>query len=447
MAVLRQDRIVADNPQKLQIRCGLTDVFVRDVQVSFVFFYEHRLDTDALYRGLSQVLGDFAPFNARLRRRGLERFIECGHTGASLTIARSDRTLADTLARLDDRTRLELVDVIDARAAWSSGDPVLALRVTHFADGHSALGVSWHHAVGDLHSVMSVLKAWSRAVAGTDYDKPLLVEDRDDYLNRTLPATDAVPPNLRYMRLLELSKLGAYILTKGRDKQRITLHFDRAELERMRDTLQAECGRRLSTNDAVSAHVCAAVSERDVERRNRRMSIAVDYRRRANLPANLLGNMVSAVDATHAWGQPAERLASELRAGLDDFTGKFMNHRANLQYVERHGGVANIGRFVPTAIDPFSGSLLVSNWSGFGVFEIDFGLAPPSHFVTAGSGPLPWLGVMHEGPHNQGLLFSLELPARVAARMLDEDGLRVVHRYRDRDAQPLAAVTRLAWVS
>lgn len=447
MTVLRQERIRADAPQKLDIRCALTDVFVRDVQVSFVYFYEYALDTKALAAGLAQVLGDFALFNARLRRRGLERFIECGDTGVSLTVARSDRTLASTLEGLDDRTRLELVDVIDARGCWTTGAPVLALRVTQFADGHSALGVSWHHATGDLHSVISLLKAWSRAVAGASYEKPLLVEDRDAYLNRTLPAADGVPPNLRYMRLYDLSKLAAYIVMKGRDKRRVTFYFDRDELGRMRDTLQSACGKRLSTNDAVSAHVCSVISERDLKRRDRRMSIAVDYRRRAGLPLSLLGNMVSAVDAMHEWGKPAEQLAADLRSGLEGFADKFMNHRANLRYVERHGGVANIGRFVPTAIDPYSGSLLVSNWSGFGLFEVDFGVAPPSHFFTAGSGPLPWLGVMHEGFHNRGLIFSLELPTGVAARVLDPEGLRAVHRYRDPDAAAPAAEPGLRWLS
>jgi hypothetical protein len=446
LTVLSQQRVAAEAPQKLTIRCALTDVFVRDVQVSVVFFYEHKLDTTALTRGLARVLGDFAPFNARLRHRNGERFIECGDTGARFSIARSDSTLTATLADLDDRARLDLVDVIDARRCWS-GDPVLAIRVTQFADGHSALGVSWHHTAGDLNSVMSLMKAWSRAVTGLNYEKPLLVEDRDDYLNRTLLAADGVLPNLRYLKVTELLKLAAYILTKGRDKRRITLHFDPDELEHMRGTLQSDSGQRLSINDAVSAHVCSVLSSRDIKARDRRLSIAVDYRRRAGLPENVIGNMVTSVEVACEHGKPVAKLAADLRSGVDNFTAKYLNHHANLRYVQSHGGVAKITRFIPTAIDPFSGSLLVSNWSGAGIYDIDFGVAGPSHFVAAGSGPLPWLGVMHEGFRNRGLIVELELPRAVAARMLDEAGIREIHRYRSSPARLPDAESNPAWLS
>lgn len=426
----QQHRIHADNPQKLKVRCALTDVFVRDVAVPAVFFYDRKLDTDVLSKGLARVLGDFAPFNARLRRSGHDHFLDCGETGVSFSIAHSARTQAETIAGLDGRGRRELVRAIDARAAWSTDTPVLALHVTHFSDNKSALGVTMHHSAGDWFSLVSLLKAWSRSVAGLDWEKPLLIEDRDAYLSGALPQTPA-PPNLRYVRVLELSKLAAYILTRGRDKRRVSLYFDPDELARMRDTLQAECGRRLSINDAVSAHVSALISARDVRRRDRSIAVAVDFRRRAQLPSNVLGNMVTTVESRCPWGAPANKVAADLRAEVDQFVDKYLNHRANLEYVQRHGGVAKLMRFVPHAIDPFSGSILVSNTSGLGLYEVDFGGAPPSHYINAGSGPLPWLGVMHEGFGNAGMLVELELPRAVAARVLDHIGRRELHRYRD----------------
>jgi hypothetical protein len=447
MPIFRQDRIVAEAPQKLSIRCSLTDVFVRDVQISFLFFYAHRLNTVALARGLARVLSDFAPFNARLRQAGLDRFIECGNTGATFTIARNDSSLAATISRLDDRARRDLVDVIDARGAWSTGDPVLAIRVTEFADGQSALGVSWHHTVGDLQSLMGFMRAWSREVAGDTYVKPILVDDRDQYLNEKLPTADRAPTNLRYMRLLELSKLAAYVLTKGRDKRRVTFYFDPDELDRMRAALQSECGQRLSISDAISAHVCGAIAARDTQARDRRVSIAVDFRKRMGLPENVIGNMVSTIDAPYERGKPVSSLAADLRGALDNFADRHMNHRANLRLVESHGGIAKIGRFIPTGIDPFSGSLLVTNCSRYGIYDIDFGEAAPFLFLPASEGPLPWLGTMQEGFHNRGLNVEFELPRGVAARMLDEAGLREVHRYRDPSARSPDDVSNQAWLS
>lgn len=173
------------------------------------------------------------------------------------------------------------------------------------------------------------------------------------------------------------------------------------------------------------------ISACDVKPRNRRLSIAVDFRRRAQLPSNVLGNMVTTIETDCPWGSPANRVAADLRAELDQFEDKYLNHRANLRYVESHGGVANVARFIPTAIDPFAGSLLVSSARGSGIYDIDFGGRPPSHYITANTAPLPWLGVMHEGFGNQGLIVELDLPNAVAARILAKAGRDMLHRYRD----------------
>jgi hypothetical protein len=197
----------------------------------------------------------------------------------------------------------------------------------------------------------------------------------------------------------------------------------------------------------VSAHVSSIVSSRDVKPRNRRVSISVNFRKRVGLPATVLGNMVTTVETACEWGKPAARLAADLRGAIDEFADKHLNHRANLRVVESHGGFAKIGRFIPTGIDPFSGSLLVSSWSGFGVYQLDFGGPAPTHFLTAGSGPLPWLGVVHEGFHNRGRIVDLELPSDVTARLLDETGQRELHRYRESRSSAAEAEPSPAWLS
>lgn len=442
MASSKSDRIQAEHPQKLSIRCAVTDVFVRDIPVSVVFLYERALDSSALTRGLRRVLGDFALFNARLRREGLERFIDCGETGCRFTVRRSSKTLSQTLASLDERSRLQLVDPIAARQVWNRDEPVLSLRLTHFADGCSALGLSWHHTVGDWHSVMSLLKAWSRTVAGREYEKPLLVTDRDAHFNSALPASELAPPNLRYLPLRELPRLGLYMLTRARDKRRVTFQFEPDELERMRSELQRESGQRLSINDALSGHMATVLAARDVKACDRRLSIAVNFRKRAGLPDELLCNAVSTLDVGCEQGKSAARIAADLRGALDVYADKHLNHRANLRLIERHGGVANITRFIPTGVDPFAGSIVLSNWSRFGIYDIDFGGQAPSHFLTVGGGPLPWLGTVHEGFGNRGLIVDLEVPTPVAQRLVDQTGLRMLHRYRAGGAE-----SRFAWLN
>lgn len=429
MRVRTPELLRAEAPREMLIRCGLTDVCVRNVPVSVVFLYDGELDPETLAHGLARVLGDFAPFHGRLRRRGSERFIECGDTACAFSVVQRAERLTTRLEHLDEALRRSLVDEVDAAAAWSRGGPVFSVRISQFADRRSALGVSWHHTVGDFHSVMRLIKAWSSTVAGRDYAPPLIVEDRDAYLNEVLPTTQA-PANLRLLPLRELPRFGAYMLLKAQDKRRITFHFDPAELDAMRASLQVEAGRTLSSNDAISAHMAKIIANWDRPSAGRRLSIAVNIRKRAGLQEHLLGNLVSTLDVPCDPSRSSARLASDVRGALNSFAEWHLNHRANLDLLEHVGGMSKVGRLVPTGVDPFAGSLIFSSWSGFGIYDVDFGIEAPRQFLTASNGPLPWLGVVHEGFGGRGLLFDLELPSALAIRMQSEAARRDVHRYR-----------------
>jgi hypothetical protein len=326
--------------------------------------------------------------------------------------------------------------VLQPRKSWS-GAPVLSVRITHFADGTSALGYSWHHAVGDFRSLINLLRAWSNQVAGLAYERPIIVEDREAYLESVLPKNDG-PPNLHYMGLVEIGKLVASILTQGRTRRRLTLSFDPDELARMRDSLQSECGQRLSTNDALNAHMCGVISACDPVQRDRKLSVAVSFRKHVGISDNLIGNMVSTVEVQHDRSKPISALALDLRYAIAHLPERYLNHRANLQLVRRHGGLAKVARIMGDAIDPLAGAILVSSVPGFGLYQLDFGAKSPTHFLSVGDIPLPWLGFVAEGYYNRGLIYEIDLPRRVAERLLSQDGQRQLRRYRTASA-PAAA--------
>jgi hypothetical protein len=58
----------------------------------------------------------------------------------------------------------DFVDHVAAPAARAGGLPLLTVRVTRLSDGGMVLGCSWHHAVGDMHSFMLLMRAWSAFV-------------------------------------------------------------------------------------------------------------------------------------------------------------------------------------------------------------------------------------------------------------------------------------------
>ena len=50
-------------------------------------------------------------------------------------------------------------------------------------DDATAIGFSFHHAIGDMQTAMHFMNAWAAAAAGKPLAEPLIVEDRAAYLD------------------------------------------------------------------------------------------------------------------------------------------------------------------------------------------------------------------------------------------------------------------------
>ncbi len=97
-----------------------------------------------------------------------------------------------------------LIDPVNgATARWGLG-PLCKVRVTHLADDATAIGFSWHHAIGDMQTAMHFMNAWAAAAADKPLAEPLIVEDRAAYLDEHLPADGAREPGVRCLGLAEI---------------------------------------------------------------------------------------------------------------------------------------------------------------------------------------------------------------------------------------------------
>ena len=75
--------------------------------------------------------------------------------------------------------------------------------------------------------------------------------------------------------------------------------------------------------------------------------------------------------------------------------------------------------------------MLVTNWVNFGVYNIIFGEAKPFFFSSFGDYPFPWLSSITEGFSNNGLVYSVLLPTKLAKKLMQNDSFRKIHKYRD----------------
>ncbi|MEO9237732.1 MAG: acyltransferase, partial [Jatrophihabitantaceae bacterium] len=420
------------------IRCGVLDTILADLPISVVFFYEKAADTDLLAQGLSRALEQLPVFGGRLRTEGELLELVCDDAGVSLSTYDVDETLPEAVARVT-MPGSGYADNVDAPKARLGGLPLFTARISRLSDGGMVIGCSWHHAVGDLHSFMLLMQAWSAAVEGQPLPEALLVEDPDSYFADRLPATDCGRPGFRLLDAEQMAGLNAEIERSMRTNRTVQIYFGDAELERMREDFSAAAGRRLSRNDVVCAHMMSVLRELNDDHEDRFMALPVNIRARLDLPMAGVGNLVNEIYLRCKGDLPAPALALEIRNQVDNFIEGHLNARANRKFLEELGR-DRFGDCVPIGFDPVNRTLTISNWTRAAMYDIPFGGHRPVLASPMANLQLPWIAWLLEGFDNTGLMLTIGVPARLAQRMRGGDGLATLHRYRDEDDQlPLLA--------
>jgi hypothetical protein len=413
--------------QRLEIRCNVGDVMVANLAVHIVFFFERHLDTGALTRAFGHALTNLPIFAGRMAMVHGTMRIRCEGQGVPFTSVSSGHTLRDAIRSASEDNGLWLVDPVNgATARWGRG-PVCKVRVTHLADDATAIGFSWHHAIGDMQTAMHFMKAWAAAAADKPLAEPLIVENRAAYLDEHLPADGAREPGVRCLGLAELARSALYLAKDARKQRTRNFYFGEDEIARMRDTYGTRM--RLSANDVVCAHVSAALMEADPTMDRRTLAIAVDARNRCGLDPMLVGNIMTTLNVDLRHGEAASSIAERIRHDVDHFVDEHCDMRINQKFLDA-AGAWRAARCVSTAFDPARWNPIVTNWSGFGVYRIQFEGAVTSYCTPLMKLPVAGLGALLEGPDGRGLVFQISLPpkefAATSSPTIGED----VHRFR-----------------
>ena len=426
---LRESHTVrTGNPPGTVVRCGLVDTMLADLSVSVVYFFEHTLDERQLTEGLARALELLPTFAGRLRTRADLLEIVCDDAGVPLAVYDVDETLAQAMARVT-LPGSGLVDQVDAQAARDGGLPLLTVRVSRLAGGGTALGCSWHHALGDVQTFMLLMRAWSAAVEQLPLPEAQLLTDQDAYLERVLPQQDCGRPGFRLPEQEQAAELRREFEGATRANRTVQVYFGDAELRRMRDRLSEAAGQKLSIGDALCGHVVSSVRQLDDDREARWLTVPVNVRRPLDLPADAVGNLLSEIHLECAPQAPAEAIAVGLRTAIEDFPRSHLNLRANLVFLESIGR-SRFRDCVPLGFDPANKRFTFSSWSRFGAYDAVFGGRRPVFFSPTGNLPLPWVSWVVEGFEGTGALFTVVLPARLAARLRTPAARAALHRFR-----------------
>ncbi|MEO1623146.1 MAG: acyltransferase [Cyanobacteria bacterium J06632_3] len=261
---LESTLICAEQHTPQVITCSLSDQLLKRLPVSVVFFYPETLQQQLLIKALKQVLSDFSLFAGRFKQTGDQLLLACNNAGVSFSVRDDELTLKQALYGLPTIERKRFVDKVDAKQAITQQAPILTIKLTNFSGGGSVLGICWHHSIGDMHTFMSFMRAWSAVTNGKDYTKPLIVNNRMAYLEEQLKnkkseqqhkENDNRPSVTRYLNNTALIRLLFYLVGKARRKTMVRAYFSEGELQSMQQAMSELAGQKLSKNDALCAHL------------------------------------------------------------------------------------------------------------------------------------------------------------------------------------------------
>lgn len=416
-----------------EIRCGLVDLSLAAITTSVVFFYPSRLDYATLHAGLVQAIEAVPAFAGRLQDRDDSLWIMPGE-GLRFSHASSPETMSGAVARTT-RTASGLVDHVDSLGARLQDLPLFTAQLTDLADGSSALGISWHHAVGDLYSVARLLQAWSAATEGRPLPGAVLLHDRDAELQPMLPATECRRPGFRLPAgPADQAAIESAIRRAPLVNRTVQLYFTESELATMRASLAERAERPLSGNDALCGHLIDAIWSAAEDDQPRRLVVPVNVRPRLDLPEGLIGNVLSEILLELPAHSSAATIGAALYEGRRNLIERHFSLPANQQYLARIGRAA-LERCVPIGFDPLHRTVALSNWSRFGLYELSLAGIAPAVFCPAATAQIAWAGWLVEGFGGRGRLCTIAVPARLASALRSGDGQDRLHRYRDGSEQ------------
>ncbi|KAJ3673815.1 hypothetical protein LUZ60_005807 [Juncus effusus] len=166
-------------------------------------------------------------------------------------------------------------------------DELAQVQLTHFSCGTLAVGVTFHHKLGDGHATTQFLVSWARVCRGqnvharTVYDRHVLFPSRN-------------PPKIQFEHRGVEYKVKGTTVSSGHQPTHETVvhkaHFSKEFLNKIKE----QAGPQYSTFVCLMAHLWRSVTKARGLDEDIRLHIAVDGRSRLNekLPKDYLGNVV-----------------------------------------------------------------------------------------------------------------------------------------------------------
>lgn len=435
--------IKAANQTTGEVKCSITDHILKNLPIPVVFFYKESIQEEIIINAFEEVFNDFPVYTGRLKPTEEQLVIQCTNEGASFSSEHLDITL-DELAKNFPEHKRTLADVINPEEANMGQSPLFTVSVKYLSCGGMSLGLCWHHSLGDMHSFVLFIQAFAKKVEGKEYTRPLGITDRHAYLLEKIKKNANPRPGCYPMKFLKKIQLILYMLFKAKKKTTLRFYFSDNELAEMKAHYSKQTALTLSTNDILTAYIERAISSAEKRKKERIISLTVNYRKHEELPDNLCGNYLSSQLVSCKPGDRVVTIAEKMRKGLNNYKEHYFNYQVQTEYIRDKIGFKQLDNVVSRSFDPVAGTILTTNWNKFPNSDIKFGTVKPFFFTGIGSARFTHLSSFTKGFNEQGLIYNITLPDSLAKKIKKPAVLERLHRFRKEPDQTMNA--QMPWL-
>jgi hypothetical protein len=268
-----------------------------------------------------------------------------------------------------------------------------------------------------------------------------MIEDRENYLHQWVKRRTDVQQEDIMLKRLKLFDVLPFIAQQLSPKKAIYFYFTHDEINALKNTKSDSVGYAVSRNDALCANILFAISRcRDDNPTELNASVVINYRNRISMPNQALGNYIDTIPIKFNKNITFDILTDLIHERVKNYHHGDFRPLYFMEFIKNNGGMKNVNLIIPNELLPKKKNLVITNWSNFDVYSIDFGLTAPFLFLPIGSAPSPWLSWIVEGFHKKGNLVSLILPTKLATRLTEPKVLEEIHQYRKQISPEEAAI-------
>jgi len=318
-----------------RVKCTGLDAVLSYNQLQFVWLFRERLEHAALLAALPGLIERLPALAGELELRDGKLFINCSNRGVPVAVRQRPETLEHWATQFD---RLRFAQMAIHNVPPGARSPLFRVRITQFAGGGSALGVSFNHALADMASFASVMKAWCDEAWGRSRTSAVQVDDRPGFLAQRLDAAAGGSATLRLLGIRETVRTFCRFLAQLATRRQVMCHFTAREVAAMRAAMSKACGTHIWPQTAALAHMLSVLFKVEPGLTRRLAFIPMSFRQHTDVSDAVLGNMVSHLRLLCTAEQSAAEIAVQLV--------KQMAHFSELHddYLPNERSIAGAGR-------------------------------------------------------------------------------------------------------